>query len=312
MASNALQSTQSASVALAPRAELERPAAASWRDYVTLTKPRVMSLLLLSTVAAMFAGAHGMPAVGALLATILGGAMASGGASAVNHVVDRDIDRLMGERTKHRPIAEGRISAERGLFFGCSLTVGAFLLLLLAVNMLAALLALAGGAVYVFVYTLWLKRSTPQNIVIGGVAGAIPPLVGWAAATGGIAWPAVAMFAIVALWTPPHFWALALMLRRHYEHAEVPMLPVVKGERSTAKQILGYSLVLLPVSLLPAASPTFGLAYLGIAAALGIVLIALSVALIREPSTRNAAHLFSYSLLYLALLFAALALTASL
>ncbi|MHB1467628.1 MAG: heme o synthase [Solirubrobacteraceae bacterium] len=312
MATNALQNAQPTSVALAPPGELERPASAGWRDYVTLTKPRVMSLLLLSTIAAMFAGARGMPGVGALLATLLGGAMASGGASAINHVVDRDIDRLMGERTKHRPIAEGRVSAERGLLFGCGLTAGAFLLLLLAVNALAAALALAGGVVYVFVYTLWLKRSTPQNIVIGGVAGAIPPLVGWAAATGTIAWPAIVMFAIVTLWTPPHFWALALMLRRHYADADVPMLPVVKGERATARQILGYSLALLPVSLLPAASPTFGVPYLCCAAALGVTLLALSAALVRSPSSANAARLFSYSLLYLALLFGALALTASL
>jgi heme o synthase len=311
MAMNAVQQAQPRSLALVGRKGDGR-SPASWRDYVTLTKPRVMSLLLLSTVAAMFAGAGGAPALGVLLATILGGIMAAGGASAINHVADRDIDRLMGERTRHRPIAEGRISPRRGLLFGCALGAGSFLLLLIAVNALAAVLALAGGAVYVFVYTLWLKRSTPQNIVIGGVAGAIPPLVGWAAATGGIGWPAVAMFAIVTLWTPPHFWALALMLERHYAAAEVPMLPVVKGARATSHQILFYATLLLPVSLLPALSPAFGLPYLCAAAVLGVLLIAGAGALVRKPCAAVAARLFSYSLLYLALLFAALAITASL
>jgi protoheme IX farnesyltransferase len=285
---------------------------ASLRDYVTLTKPRVMSLLLLTTVAAMFAGARGTPALGLLVATIVGGILAAGGASAINHVADRDIDRLMGERTRHRPIAEGRISPQRGLSFGCALVLGSFLLLLFATNAIAAGLALAGAAIYVGVYTLWLKRSTPQNIVIGGVAGAIPPLVGWAAATNGIGWPAVAMFAIVTLWTPPHFWALALMLERHYANAEVPMLPVVKGAKATAHQIAIYAALLLPVSLLPALSPAFGLPYLCSAATLGVLLLAGCIALVRQPVAKVAARLFSYSLLYLALLFASLALSASL
>lgn len=284
---------------------------ASWRDYVTLTKPRVMSLLLLTTVAAMFAAAGGMPRLGTLLATVLAGMMAAGGASAVNHVLDRDIDRLMGPRTKHRPVAEGRISPLRALCFGCGLTLGSFALLLVAANALAALLALAGGAVYVFVYTIWLKRSTPQNIVIGGVAGAIPPLVGWAAATGGLAAPAWLMFAIVTLWTPPHFWALAMMLQRNYADAGVPMMPVVKGARATSRQILLYALLLLPVSLLPALWAKFGVPYLVCAAALGGWLLALCAGVLRDPCRRAAARLFHFSLLYLALLFVALAVSAT-
>jgi heme o synthase len=281
-------------------------------DYLALTKPRVMSLLVLTTVAAMIAGAEGLPRIGPLLATIAGGMLAAGGASAVNHVLDRDIDRLMGARTERRPVAAGRISPGRALCFGCVLIASALTLLAGAVNVLAAGLSLVGAVVYVFVYTLWLKRSTPQNIVIGGVAGAMPPLVGWAAATGTLAAPAWIMFAIVALWTPPHFWALALMLRRHYANAGVPMLPVVSGAQATARKIGLYSVLLFAVSLLPAAWPAFGVPYLACALILGAIQLTSARALMRDRSARIAARAFRFSLVYLALLFAALAATAAL
>lgn len=285
---------------------------AGWRDYLTLTKPRVMSLLLLTTVAAMVAGAGGEPGVRVLVAAVIGGALASGGASAINHVLDRDIDRVMGARTQGRPVAAGRIAPARALAFGCGLTAAAFLVFATEVNLLSAVLALVGGAVYVFVYTVWLKRLTPQNIVIGGVAGAIPPLVGWAAATGSISGPAWVMFAIVTLWTPPHFWALALMLQRHYADAGVPMMPVVRGAKATARQILGYALLLVPVSLAPAMWPAFGVPYLVVAAVLNLALIGLCLAVARDPGHRAASRLFHFSLLYLALLFVAMAVTAAL
>jgi protoheme IX farnesyltransferase len=276
-------------------------------DYVALTKPRVMSLLLLTTIAAMIAAVGELPDAGRLLATIAGGMMAAGGASAINHVLDRDLDRLMGARTENRPVAAGRITPARALWFGATLTLAAFVLLLTAAGALAAVLALAGGFVYVLIYTCWLKRTTPQNIVIGGIAGAIPPLVGWAAATGSLAAPAWLMYAIVVLWTPPHFWALALILERQYADAGVPMLPVVKGAHATASQILAYSCPLVAVSLLPAAWQAFGLPYLAAALILGGVQLGLARALLRRPSMPAASRLFHFSLIYLALLFAALA-----
>src|ERR1700739_4963058 len=290
----------------------ETGAGASWRDYLTLTKPRVMSLLLLTTVAALVARAGASPDVRVLIATVMGGAMASGGASAINHVLDRDIDRLMGSRTQGRPVAAGRIAPARALAFGCGLTCAAFLVFAAEVNLLSALLALAGGAVYVFLYTAWLQRLTPQNIVIGGVAGAVPPLVGWAAATGSLSGPAWVMFAIVTLWTPPHFWALALMLQRNYDDAGVAMSALVRGPKATARRMLAYALLLVPVSIAPAAWPAFGLPYLAVAAALNLVMIALCLDVARDPGRADASRLFHFSLLCLALLFVAMALTAAL
>jgi len=198
---------------------------ANYRDYITLTKPRIMSLLLLTGAAGMFVGARGVPPLGALAVMTAGLALACGGASALNHVLDRDIDRLMGKRTRRRPVAAGRVDPSRALEFGLALSAASFVLLASFANVLTALLALVGNLFYVLVYTRWLKRSTPHNIVIGGAAGAVPPLVGYAAATGDLGLPALLLFLIVFFWTPPHFWALALLIRRDYEAARVPMLP---------------------------------------------------------------------------------------
>ena len=286
-------------------------ASATWRDYLTLTKPRIMSLLVLTAVCAMVAAAGGAPAPLPLAALVLGGALACGGASALNHVLDRDIDRLMGPRTASRPVAAGRISPARATAFGLVLSALAFAVLTAFANPLAALLSLGGGAFYVVVYTCWLKRSTAQNIVIGGAAGAIPPLAGWAAAHGSLGLGAGFLFLIVLLWTPPHFWALALLLVRHYAAAEVPMMPVVRGPRVTARLVFWYSIVLVAVTLVPGAIGTFGLVYLAGAAILGGVLCVLAWRLWRVRSPARAALLFHFSLLYLALLFVAVAIDAA-
>ncbi|MBD0348028.1 MAG: protoheme IX farnesyltransferase [Thermoleophilia bacterium] len=277
------------------------------RDYVTLTKPRIMSLLLLTGAAGMFVGEGGAPPLGDLGVLLLGLGLACGGASALNHVIDRDIDRLMGKRTERRPVASGRVPPSRALEFGLALSAGSFVVLASLSNVLTALLALVGNLFYVLVYTGWLKRTTPQNIVIGGAAGAVPPLVGWAAATGNLTLPALFLFAVVFLWTPPHFWALALLIRRQYEAARVPMLPVVRGERETTKQIVVYSVVLVAMTLLPLAWNMFGLLYAASAAALGGALLWLAWRLRRETTPARAAVLFHYSLAYLALLFVAMA-----
>jgi heme o synthase len=280
------------------------------RDYVTLTKPRVMSLLLLTGGAAVFVGAGGVPAVGTFAATMVGLALACGGAAALNHYYDRDIDKLMGSRTAGRPVASGRVSPERALEFGIALTALSFVLLDSLVNLPTALLALAGNLFYVLVYTRWLKRSTPQNIVIGGAAGAVPPLVGYTAAAGHLGWAALAMFGIVFLWTPPHFWALALMIREHYEKANIPMLPVVAGDRATARQIVWYTAALVVATLAPVAFGVFGLVYGVSALVLGLVFAGFAVALWRQTTRPQAVKLFHFSMLYLALLFVAMALDA--
>jgi protoheme IX farnesyltransferase len=288
-----------------------RTAPGRWRDYLTLTKPRIMSLLVLTSVCAMVAGAHGAPEPVALGGLVLGGALACGGASTFNHVLDRDIDCLMGPRTASRPVAAGRISPSRAVAFGLALSALAFLVLALLDNLLSAALAMAGGLYYVLVYTVWLKRATAQNIVIGGAAGAIPPLTGWAAAHGTLGLGAGLLFAIVFLWTPPHFWALALLLKPGYAAAQVPMLPVVHGERVTARRVLVYTLVLVAASLTPALTGTFGAVYVGAALALGAVFGALAWRLLRRTTPANAALTFHFSLLYLALLFAAVAVDAA-
>jgi heme o synthase len=274
---------------------------------VTLTKPRIMSLLLLTAAAGMFAGAGGVPDLGKLAALLAGGGLASGGASALNHLLDRDIDARMGGRTSERPLVSGRVSPPRALEFGLVLSAMSFVLLGTAINVLTALLALVGNLGYVLVYTRWLKRSTPQNIVIGGAAGAVPPLVGWAAARGDLTVPALFLFLIVFFWTPPHFWALALLIKRDYAAAGVPMLPVVRGERETARQILLYTIVLAGITALPFLWHSAGGAYLGAAVALDALLIGMAVRLHRAVTPRRARVLFHFSLLYLALLFVALA-----
>jgi heme o synthase len=284
----------------------------TWRDYVTLTKPRIMSLLLITGFCGMIAGARGWPGTGTAIAAMAGLALACGGASALNHVLDRDIDPLMGARTKQRPVASGRVAPSRALEFGLALSALSFVLLATTVNVLTAVLALIGNLFYVLVYTRWLKRTTPQNIVIGGAAGAVPPLVGWAAGTGHVGVAAWLLFAIVFVWTPPHFWALALLIKDNYANAKVPMLPVVRGERETARQIVLYSLVLVAVTLTPWAWGSAGLGYVAAALALGGAFVWLAERLRRDLTPRRAALLFHYSLLYLALLFAALALDVSL
>ncbi len=281
-----------------------------WHDYVTLTKPRIMSLLLLTGACGMVVGARGWPSTLSFAAAMGGLALACGGASALNHVLDADIDRLMGKRTERRPVAAGRVPATRALEFGLSLSALSFVLLASAVNVLTAALALVGNLFYVLVYTRYLKRSTPQNIVIGGAAGAVPPLVGWAAATGNLSLPALWLFLIVFFWTPPHFWALALLIKENYAAARVPMLPVVRGERETVRQIVLYTVGLIAITMLPFLWGSAGFTYLAAALALGAVFLAGAVALARDSSRRRASMLFHYSLLYLALLFLAMALDA--
>jgi protoheme IX farnesyltransferase len=290
-----------------PRALSASLLPASWRDYVTLTKPRIMSLLVLTAVCAMVTAAGGAPEPLALAGLIIGGALACGGASALNHVLDRDIDRLMGPRTASRPVAAGRIAPRRAASFGIVLLALSFAVMSAFTNLLAAALALAGGAFYVLVYTVWLKRTTAQNIVIGGAAGAIPPLSGWAAAHGHLGLGAAFMFAIVLLWTPPHFWALALLLAPGYAAAGVPMLPVVRGPDATARQVLVYAIVLVAVTLVPGVIGTFGPFYLAAAVVLGTAFVVLAWRLRRNVRAGNAALTFHYSLLYLALLFVAIA-----
>jgi protoheme IX farnesyltransferase len=279
-----------------------------WRDYVTLTKPRIMTLLLLTGFCGMCVGARGLPSLPLAAATMAGLALACGGASALNHVLDADIDPLMGSRTRRRPVAAGRVPPSRALEFGLCLSAFSVVLLASFVNVLAAALALVGNLFYVLVYTRWLKRRTPQNIVIGGAAGAVPPLVGFAAATGNLTLSALLLFAIVFFWTPPHFWALALLIKRDYQAAGIPMLPVVRGERETTRQIVLYSLALVAVSVAPFLTGRLGVAYLVWALALGAAFVALALRLRRRPTPRGAALLFHFSLLYLALLFTAMAL----
>ncbi|MFM8526569.1 MAG: heme o synthase [bacterium] len=276
-------------------------------DYVTLTKPRIISLLLLTTVATMFVADPSGPGIGTILWTMLGGYLAAGGAGANNHYLERDSDSKM-ERTRGRPLASGRISPLKGLSFGISLGLLATVQLAVTVNPLAAALSLAGLLGYVFVYTLWLKPRTPENIVLGGAAGAIPPLVGWAAATGGLTLDAFWPFAVVFFWTPPHFWALSLLISDDYAKTGTPMLPNVRGEAATRKRILLYTLVLVAVSLAPAFTGLFGVTYLIIASLLGAAFIGGSIALDRKPSRESARNLYLWSLAYLAFLFCAMAL----
>jgi protoheme IX farnesyltransferase len=292
----AAQSVRGASV---PRGSL--------RDYAALTKPRIMSLLLLTGACGMVVGAHGWPSLQKLTLMLVGLALACGGASALNHVIDRDIDRLMGPRTARRPVAAGRITAPRALEFGLALSACSFTVLASTITLLTAALALVGNLFYVVVYSGYLKRRGPSNIVLGGAAGAVPPVVGYAAATGTLALPALWLFLIVFLWTPPHFWALALLLREHYAAARVPMLPVVRGERATLRRIVGYTVVLVAFTGIPYAAGAFGLVYLGAALALGAAFLAFALRLERIADRRSASLMFHFSLLYLALAFVAVA-----
>jgi protoheme IX farnesyltransferase len=274
--------------------------------YYQLTKPRIVVLLLITTVPSMILAARGVPALWLILATLIGGTMSAGGANAINQYLDRDIDELMA-RTRRRPLPSHAIPARNALAFGVGLGVAGFVWLLVTVNLPAALLSAGALAFYVFVYTAWLKRSSPQNIVIGGAAGAAPTLVGWAAVTGRVEWPAMVLFMIVFLWTPPHFWALSLRYRRDYQAAGVPMLPVVAGVEATTRSILAYSgiLVLASLVLWPVA-PT-GPIYPVAAALLGVVFVARARQLRARQSPKAAMVLFRYSIAYLSLLFAAVA-----
>jgi heme o synthase len=278
-------------------------------DYVEMTKPKVQSLLIFTTVTTMYVA--GDPSIGLVVLTCLGGYLSAGGAGAVNHWYDRDIDARMA-RTADRPVASGRVAPRAALIYGLVLAALAFVVLSVGVNPLAAVLSLSGFLGYTLVYTVWLKRSTPQNIVIGGAAGAVPPLVGWAAATGSLSWTALYLFAIVFYWTPPHFWALSLLMKDEYAKVGVPMLPVVRGEQETRRQILLYSLLLYAITQLPFCAGGFGVPYLAASVALGGVFIAFAVQLYRRADRPSALRLYLYSLLYLALLFGAMVVDARL
>jgi protoheme IX farnesyltransferase len=275
-------------------------------DYVELLKPRIMALLLVTTLGALAWAAGGVPGARVTLAALVGMALASGGASALNHVLDRDVDALM-ERTRLRPVAAGRVSPRSATLYGCALVMAAVVVLGTFATWLAAALALTGAVFYAVVYTAILKRRTPQNIVIGGAAGAIPPLVGWAAATGAIGLEPLVLFGIVFLWTPPHFWALAMLARDDYARAGIPMLPVVASATATARQILLYTVLLVALTLVPFALGLLGPVYLAAAVLLGARFVQLAVRLARTGSRADARATFLYSLAYLALLFAAIA-----
>jgi protoheme IX farnesyltransferase len=293
-ASGAVPAIEAPRLGLAPRARL------LVADYVELTKPKVQSLLLLTTITTMYVAGDPSPLLVAL--TCLGGYLSAGGAGAVNHWFDRDIDVRMA-RTANRPIPAGRISPRAALAFGCTLAGLSLLELSLTVNPLAAVLSFGGFLGYVFVYTVWLKRRTPQNIVIGGAAGAVPPLVGWAAVTGSVSGTAVILFFIVFFWTPPHFWALSLLMKDEYAKVDVPMLPVVRGEAETRRQILLYTVLLYAVTQLPFCAGGFGPIYLVGSMLLGFGFIAGAIRLYRRADRSSALQLYLFSLAYLALLF---------
>jgi protoheme IX farnesyltransferase len=275
--------------------------------YVALTKPRIIELLLVTTVPTMIVAERGLPSPWLMLATVIGGTLAAGGANAINMVVDRDIDRLMA-RTATRPLVTGAMTARAALTFAVALEVIAFAELALVVNLLSAVLAVSATLFYVFVYTLWLKRRSTQNIVIGGAAGAVPVLVGWSAVTGSLGWAPVVLFAIIFVWTPPHFWALAIKYRDDYAAADVPMLPAVVSINLTARRIVAYTVALWATSVLFAEVGSMGVIYLATAMALGAGFLWLAVKLLRDGTTQGAMRLFGYSISYVTLLFSSMAL----
>jgi protoheme IX farnesyltransferase len=279
----------------------------SLRAYLALTKPRIIELLLVTTVPTMVLAQRGVPSLWLMAAVVFGGSLAAGGANTINMYLDRDIDDLM-RRTRHRPLPRHAVAPKRALAFGIALSIVSFVWLTVTVNLLSALLAASAIGFYVFVYTLWLKRSTPQNIVIGGAAGCVPVLVAWAAVTGTVQVPALVLFAIVFYWTPPHFWALALRYRGDYAAASVPMLPVVRGEAETARQIVIYTILLVAVSLLLFPAARMGLIYLVAAVVLGVGFVWYALGVLRDTTDGRAAiRLFRFSISYLTLLFAAVA-----
>jgi protoheme IX farnesyltransferase len=283
----------------------------SFRSYLALTKPRIILLLLITATSSMFLAARGFPGFTLWGLVILGGSLGAGGANALNHYLDRDLDERM-ERTRRRPIPSLRVKPFTALIFGITLNIVAFAILALWVNLLSAFLTLSATLFYVFVYTLWLKRSTPQNIVIGGAAGAVPPLVGWAAVTGGIDLPALYLFTIIFFWTPPHFWALALLLQGDYAQAGVPMLPVVRGVSHTTRSIVLYVLVLLAVTTLFYTTQAVGWIYLVGSSAAGALFLLLTLRLLRTSTLRHARQVYLYSLFYLAGLFSLIVLDTTL
>jgi len=291
---------------------LARPdLAATVRNYISLTKPRIIVLLLITTVPAMVVAEKGWPGTWLVLATLIGGSLSAGGANAINCWYDRDIDAVM-RRTQSRPLVTGAIEPAHGLAFGIGLGVFAFAWLWLTTTLMAAALATAALLFYVLIYTVWLKRRTPQNIVIGGAAGAFPPMVGWAAVTGDVSLAPWVMFAIIFFWTPPHFWALSLRLEGDYAEAGVPMLPVTDGPAFTRLQILRYSLMLVVVSTLLGPAAELSLIYYGVALGAGAVFVGMAFQLWRKPKTTAPIDLYKYSLLYLALVFVGMGIDASL
>ena len=281
----------------------------SWRErvsgFVALTKPRIIELLLVTTVPTMFVAERGVPSAWLVVATVVGGTLAAGGANAINMVIDRDIDALM-ERTMQRPLVRGLMSPRAALTFAVSLEVVAFAWLFATVNLLSALLAVSATFFYVFVYTLWLKRTSTQNIVIGGAAGAVPALVGWSAVTNSLGWAPVVLFLVIFFWTPPHFWALAIKYRDDYATASVPMLPAVATLAETARRISLYTVVLVATTLVFAPVADMGAVYVVAALILGGLFGVLALAVERDPSERTAMRLFSYSITYVTLLFGAM------
>ena len=273
--------------------------------YVALTKPRIIELLLVTTVPTMFVAERSVPSVWLMVATVVGGTLAAGGANAMNMVIDRDIDGLM-ERTMHRPLVQGVMSPQAALTFAVGIEVVAFVWLFTTVNLLSALLAVSATFFYVFVYTLWLKRTTTQNIVIGGAAGAVPVLVGWSAVTNSLGWAPVVLFLVIFFWTPPHFWALAIRYREDYSAASVPMLPAVATLAATARKITLYTVMLVGTTLVFAPVADMGVVYVAAALILGALFGVLALAVQRDPTERAAMRLFSYSITYVTLLFAAM------
>ena len=274
--------------------------------YVALTKPRIIELLLVTTVPTMVVAARGLPHIGLMIATVLGGTMAAGGANAINMYVDRDIDKVM-HRTRHRPLVTGVIEPRDALIFAIGLEIVAFLFLWATVNLLSAVLAVIATLFYVFVYTLWLKRTSTHNIVIGGAAGAVPVLVGWAAVTDRLDWAPIVLFAVIFYWTPPHFWALAIKYRDDYAAADVPMLPAVASLRTTASRIVAYTIVLWALTVLFSPVAGMGDLYLVSAVVLGAVFMGLALQLLRNATPAAAMRLFAYSITYITLLFGAMA-----
>jgi len=275
-------------------------------DYYGLTKPGVMSLLLFTTFTSMLMAAGGLPSLALVLWTLCGGALASASSAAINMYFDRDIDALM-KRTKTRPIPSGRVAPKNALIFGIAVGAIAFAQLALTVNLLAAALSAAGILYYVFIYTIWLKRATPQNIVIGGAAGSVPPLVGWAAVTDHVGLTAALLFLIVFVWTPPHFWALALLKKDEYRRVGIPMMPAVYGDDVTKRQILIYTMVLAAVTLALVPLHLMGVIYLACAIALDAAFFAFAIWVARSGSQRSEGLMYRFSMLYLALLFVAMA-----